>query len=184
ARCALVEDVCRSDEPPLHDVGTGHVSRCHFHDRAQTLPRELAADLELPKVDATQDPLLRFDDLGKGFKQHGHDIHALSAVSASIWPGETLGLVGESGSGKTTLARTLLGIVAPTTGAVTLDQNALAPRLGQRSGEEIRSLQIVFQNPDDALNRRHSVQRILRRALRKLARATGTAADQRMHGLT
>jgi peptide/nickel transport system ATP-binding protein len=183
ARCALAEDICRTQEPRLYDVGSGHGSRCHFHDRAQTLPRELAADLELPRVDTKQQPLLRFDDLGKVFKQHGHDIHALTGVAAEIWPGETLGLVGESGSGKTTLARTLLGIVAPTTGSVTLDENALAPRLGQRSGEEIRSLQIVFQNPDDALNRRHSVQRILRRALRKLAGATGAAADGRMHEL-
>jgi peptide/nickel transport system ATP-binding protein len=183
ARCALAEDICHREEPPLLDVGSGHVSRCHFHARAQTLPRELAADLELPKVDLTNEPLLRFDDLGKVFKQHGHDIHALTEVSASIWPGETLGLVGESGSGKTTLARTLLGILAPTTGAVTLDRKALAPRLGQRTGEEIRSLQIVFQNPDDALNRRHSVQRILRRALRKLSGATGAAAEERMHEL-
>jgi peptide/nickel transport system ATP-binding protein len=183
ARCALAEDICHTDEPPLYDVGTGHVSRCHFHDRAQTLPRELAADLELPRIDTTEESLLRFHDLGKVFKQHGHDIHALTGVSAEIWPGETLGLVGESGSGKTTLARTLLGIVAPTTGSVTLDRQALAPRLGHRSGEEIRSLQIVFQSPDDALNRRHSVQRILRRALRRLAGATGGAAEERMHAL-
>jgi peptide/nickel transport system ATP-binding protein len=181
ARCALAEDVCHHEEPELLEVGAaGHVSRCHFHDRAQTLPRELAADLDLPKVDTAQEPLLRFDDLGKVFKQHGHDIHALTEVSASIWAGETLGLVGESGSGKTTLARALLGIVAPTTGAVTLDRKPLAARLGQRSGEEIRSLQIVFQSPDDALNRRHSVQRILRRALRKLAGVTGAAAEGRM----
>jgi peptide/nickel transport system ATP-binding protein len=88
--------------------------------------------------------------------------------------------VGESGSGKTTLARTLLGIVAPTTGTATLDAKPLAPRLGQRSRTDIRALQIVFQSPDDALNRRHSVQRILRRALRKLAGITGATAEKRM----
>ncbi len=183
ARCALSQEICHSEEPALLKVDSGHVSRCHFHDKAQTLPRELAADLELPRVDASGEPLLRFDGLGKVFKQHGHDIHALNDVSAAIWPGETLGLVGESGSGKTTLARALLGIVTPTTGAVTLDSNALAPKLGQRSREEIRALQIVFQNPDDALNRRHSVQRILRRALRKLAGLGGSAAEERMHEL-
>jgi peptide/nickel transport system ATP-binding protein len=179
-RCALAEDICRSEEPALLELGGGHVSRCHFHDRAQTLPRELAADLELPRIEAELEPLLRFEDLGKVFKQHGHEIHALTGVSAAIWPGETLGLVGESGSGKTTLARTLLGIVGPTTGAVTLDSKPLAARLGQRSGADIRALQIVFQSPDDALNRRHSVRRILRRTLRKLAGMSGAAAEQRM----
>ena len=55
--------------------------------------------------------------------------------SAAIWPGETLGLVGESGSGKTTLARTLLGIVEPTSGTVSLDgQRArAAARRGARA---------------------------------------------------
>ncbi len=179
-RCALVQEICVTEEPPLYEVGAEHRSRCHFHEEAQNLPRELAANLALPPVDHTVAPLLRFDDLGKVFRHQGQEIHALSGVSAAVWPGETLGLVGESGSGKTTLARTLLGIVAPTSGAVSLDGHELAPRLERRSKEEIRDLQIVFQNPDSALNRRHAVSRILKRTLRKLAGLTGSAAEQRM----
>jgi peptide/nickel transport system ATP-binding protein len=180
ARCGLAQEICHTEEPPLHELGGGHVSRCHFHEQAQALPREMAADLALPAVDRAGQALLQFDDLGKVFHQHGHEINALVGVSAAIWPGETLGLVGESGSGKTTLARTLLGIVGPTSGAVRLDGKALAPRLGKRSKEEVRAIQIVFQNPDSALNRRHSVRRILRRALKKLAALTGSAAETRM----
>src|SRR5207237_3409752 len=148
---------------------------------AQRRPRA-TADVPVPGAGIDRDaaPLLELADLTKTFHQDGHDIKALSGVSAVVWPGETLGLVGESGSGKTTLARTLLGIVGPTTGAVRLDGEALAPRLGQRSREEVRALQIVFQNPDSALNRRHSVRRILRRALKKLAQLGGDAAEQRM----
>jgi peptide/nickel transport system ATP-binding protein len=101
-------------------------------------------------------------------------------VSGAIWPGETLGLVGESGSGKTTLARTLLGLVAPTSGKVELDGRALPSTLARRSSEDVRALQIVFQNPDSALNRRHTVRRILRRALKKLAGLTGDAAERRV----
>jgi peptide/nickel transport system ATP-binding protein len=179
-RCGLARDICRTDEPPLHVLGDGHVSRCHFHEEAPNLPREEAAHLALPAVDRTAEPLLRFDELGKVFRQHGRDIYALVDVSAAIWPGEALGLVGESGSGKTTLARTLLGLVAPTSGAVTLEGKALTGHLVARSKEDIRALQIVFQNPDSALNRRHSVRRILRRALKKLAGLTGSAADARM----
>jgi peptide/nickel transport system ATP-binding protein len=179
-RCTLAEDVCHREEPALIQLAGGHTSRCHFHDRAPLLPREMAADIDLPRIDRGSDPLLRFDDLGKVFKQHGHDVHALTGVSAAIWPGETLGLVGESGSGKTTLARTLLGIVPPTTGAVTLYGKTLEPRLAQRSNHDVRALQIVFQNPDNALNRRHSVRRILLRALRKLASMRSKMAERRM----
>ncbi|MCY7303595.1 MAG: ABC transporter ATP-binding protein [Thermoleophilia bacterium] len=182
-RCTLAEDRCHTEEPDAHVVGAGHLSRCHFHDRAQTLPREFSADLVLPNVDRSVPPLLRFDDLGKVFAQGGHDVHALVGVSAKIWIGETLGLVGESGSGKTTLARTLLGIIPSTSGAVVLDGRELAGTLGKRSSDDLRSLQIVFQNPDSALNRRHQVRRILRRSLKKLSGLTGNAAEARLHEL-
>ena len=38
-RCGLVEDRCRTEAPPLYDAGPDRRSRCHFHERAQTLPR-------------------------------------------------------------------------------------------------------------------------------------------------
>jgi peptide/nickel transport system ATP-binding protein len=183
-RCALADERCHAEEPAASVVGPGHETRCWHHDRASELPRAEAADITLRAVDRTAAPVVRFADLGKVFKQHGHDVHALVGVSGEIWPGETLGLVGESGSGKTTLARTLLGIVAASSGGVELDGAALAPRFQKRSPEELRALQIVFQNPDSALNRRHSVRRIILRSLRKLAGLTGAAAEQRMLDLT
>ena len=39
SRCGLVQDRCRTEAPPLYDAGAGRASRCHFHERAQTLPR-------------------------------------------------------------------------------------------------------------------------------------------------
>jgi len=178
-RCTLAEEICHVEEPPEQMSGT-HMSRCFFSDRAQSLPRETSADLALPAIDRNDAPLLEFDDLGKIFRQAGHEVHALVGVSAAIWPGETLGLVGESGSGKTTLARALLGLVEPTSGAVTLAGRALGGTLAKRSQADLRSLQIVFQNPDSALNRRHQVRRILRRSLKKLAGVTGAAAEEKM----
>ena len=183
ARCALADDRCRVEEPPLIAVGAAHESRCWYHERAPDLPRAEAVDVALPAVDRSGDPLVECEDLGKIFQQRGHEVHALSGVSAAVWPGETLGLVGESGSGKTTFARLLLGIVPPTTGAVQLDGRELAPRYRKRSREDIRALQIVFQNPDSALNRRHGVRRILLRSLRKLAGVSGAEAERRLADL-
>src|SRR6266852_3992441 len=85
-----------------------------------------------------------------------------------------------SGSRKTTFAQTLLGLASPSGGTVELDGRALAPRLFQRTQQDVRVLQIVFQNPDSALNRRHTVRRILRRSLKKLAGVTGAAAEARL----
>jgi peptide/nickel transport system ATP-binding protein len=182
-RCAFADDRCRSEEPEILVVAPGHSARCFYHERAADLPREMVADLALPAVDRDGDPLVRIDDLGKVFHQRGHDVHALSSVGAAIWPGETLGLVGESGSGKTTFARTLLGITAPTTGVVTLEGRELAARFQKRSRADLRALQIVFQNPDSALNRRHSVSRIILRSMKKLAGIQGEAADARLREL-
>src|SRR5262249_52669264 len=145
-RCALATARCREEEPPPYAVGERHSSRCHYHEQAQSLPRREVADLDLPRVDRSAAPLVRFDGLGKTFQQHGHAIRALADVSAAVWPGETLGLVGESGSGKTTLARTLLGVVEPTDGTVELEGRRLAPKLGRRAAADVRGLQIVFQN--------------------------------------
>ena len=183
-RCPLADERCATDEPSLEPLGDGHTARCWYHDRAQTLPRAELANLELPVVDRAAAPVVEFDRLGKVFKQHGSEIHALVDVTARVWPGETLGLVGESGSGKTTLARALLGLVEPTTGSVVLDGTALAPRFQKRTRAQLRALQIVFQNPDSALNRRHSVRRILLRSLRKLAGVTGAEATHRVQDLT
>ena len=179
-RCALADERCHTEEPTLVTVAEGHESRCWYHERAPDLPREEAADIALPPVDREVSPLVELDELTKVFKLRGHDVHALTDVSGAIWPGETLGLVGESGSGKTTLARTLLGIVEPTAGSASLEGKRLPTRYQKRSQAELRALQIVFQNPDSALNRRHSVRRILLRSLKKLAGIGGRAAEQRM----
>jgi peptide/nickel transport system ATP-binding protein len=183
-RCALADERCRTEEPPLISVEGGHESRCWYHERARDLPREEAADIELPPVARDGSPVVEIRELSKIFKQRGHEVHALTEVSAAVWPGETLGLVGESGSGKTTLARTLLGIVPPTTGTALLEGRELPARYQKRSREELRALQIVFQNPDSALNRRHSVRRILLRSMKKLAGVSGSAAEARVLDLT
>ncbi len=108
-----------------------------------------------------------------------------TGVSVELWPGETLGLVGESGSGKTTFARVLLGITKPDADSVVvLDDHELPGTTGKRSRDDIRSIQIVFQNPDQALNQRHAVKRIVGRALERLAGLHGRKRDDRMLSLT
>ena len=181
-RCGLARTICREQEPAFHSLGDGHSSRCHFHDEAQSLPREAptTAGMRRPKGA----PVLRVEHMGKTFRQEGHQVRALSDVSVEIRPGETLGLVGESGSGKTTLARLLLGLTAPDEGSVAeLDGRSLPPTITQRSGDDVRALQIVFQDPDCALNRRHSVRRILGRALTKLLDVSGEERASRLREL-
>ncbi len=87
-----------------------------------------------------------------------------SRSDLELFDGETLGLVGESGSGKSTLAKTILGIESPDAGAtVQLDEHDLAARPSSRPTDDKRSIQMVFQNPDSALNRGWTARRHPRR---------------------
>jgi peptide/nickel transport system ATP-binding protein len=178
-RCGLAKEICREQEPDLIPLGNGHASRCHFHDRAQELPRVAPARLPATHVPNGK-PLLEVVNGSKTFKQEGQEVQALVDVSVVVRPGEVLGLVGESGSGKTTLARLLLGLTSPDEGSTLfMDGEELAGKVEKRSKEQVRSLQIVFQNPDGALNRRHSVRRIVGRALYKLLGLKGRSKEAR-----
>jgi peptide/nickel transport system ATP-binding protein len=183
-RCGLAQEVCHRDPPPIYPVGERHGSRCHFHERAQSVPR--AAD-EAPivhPIDPHAEPVIRAEGVRKTFQQDGQDVQALADVWFHLRPAETLGLVGESGSGKTTLARTLLGLTKADEGSVVqLDGRPLAPTIGKRDREQVRAVQIVFQNPDSALNRRFSIHRIISRALTMLRGDRGEARESRLQEL-
>jgi peptide/nickel transport system ATP-binding protein len=183
-RCGLAQDICRETEPDFIELGPARHSRCHFHDQAQDLPRATpAVPVERPR-DAGALPVIRTEGLRKTFRQEGHDIRAVEDISLALAPGETLGLVGESGSGKTTLARALLGLTHADAGSVIeLDGHALAAEITKRDHDDVRALQIVFQNPDSALNRRFTVQRIIARALAKLLGDTPSERDEHLREL-
>jgi len=184
-RCGLADDHCREREPALTGLG-GRASRCHYPDRAPDLPRVMPADAPMAaKLPANAKPILSIRNLSKTFVSGGHAVAALRDVNLDLMPGETVGLVGESGSGKTTLARLLLGLTAPDKGgSIILDGDALPAALVGRSSKQVKQLQIVFQNPDSALNRSHTVRGLIGRAITKLAGIKGADMVSRLLELT
>jgi len=184
-RCTLADDRCRSVEPAFEPID-GRNSRCHYPDRAAALPRVLPNDLPIVvSVDRALAPVLRGRRLAKTFQAGRHGLRALTDVAIELWPGETLGVVGESGSGKTTLARLILGLTAPDAGTmIELDGQSLPGRTAERSRAQVKALQIVFQNPDSALNRSHSVRQLVGRAISKLGGFAGREKMERLLSLT
>ena len=187
-RCTIAQDKCRTSTPQLIDVGSNHFSRCYFHEQAHNLPRAVdgvGQNTRATPVSIQQKAtLLDVNNVSKTFVQDKTDVKVLVDVSLHLQAGETLGLVGESGSGKTTLARVLLGIIANDAGgSVALNGSTLGTTLKERSAAEVGAVQIVFQNPDSALNRRHSVTRIVSRAVQKLTGASKDISDDRAQSL-
>ena len=183
-RCPIAEQRCREAAPEAFDVGPGRTSRCFLHDRTGDLPRNTPVDLPLPVTAEPAHPMVVIRNLSKTFGSSDEKVQALAGVNLTIDRGETLGLVGESGSGKTTLARILLGLASPDAGsAIELDGQPLGVDLRKRSQAQLKEMQIVFQNPDSALNRRHTVRRLITRPLVKLAGLSGAALRERLTDL-
>ena len=91
------------------------------------------------------------------------DFHVVRGVSLDVKLGETVAVVGESGSGKSTLARIITGLLAPRSGEILFQGKALPSALKGRSKELKRTIQLVYQIPDVAINPRQSVQDIVGR---------------------
>jgi peptide/nickel transport system ATP-binding protein len=183
-RCPIAEDQCRTAPPPAFAISATRSSRCYLHEQATDLPRNTPVDIELVSHRDAAVPVVRLQNLSKTFGSGGETFKALTGVNISLERGETLGLVGESGSGKTTLARTLLGLIAPDEGSIVeLDERPLAGDARRRPREELKALQIVFQNPDSALNRRHTVRRLISRPISRLAGLSGARLRERLADL-
>ncbi|HEY2132657.1 MAG TPA: ABC transporter ATP-binding protein [Acetobacteraceae bacterium] len=175
-RCELADGLCRTTPPTLAQAGL-HFAFCHHPDKAAAMRHEAEpapAGMPVPARPETR-PALQATRLSKSFRVDAGRLRAVSDVSFSLAQGETLGLVGESGSGKSTLARLLLGLTQPDPGGhIDIDGSLVKPH---RSHAQRKALQIVFQNPDSALNRAYRVRTLIGRSLAQL---TGLPRRQRL----
>nr|WP_321455430.1 ABC transporter ATP-binding protein [uncultured Cohaesibacter sp.] len=87
----------------------------------------------------------------------------LKDVSLHVPKGQTLAIVGESGSGKSTLARVATGLLPPLQGEVRIDAELLPKMLKQRSRDQLRRMQLIYQMADTAMNPRQTVGQIIGR---------------------
>lgn len=91
------------------------------------------------------------------------DFHVVRGVSLDVLRGETVAVVGESGSGKSTLARIITGLLPPRSGQIVFQDKALPATLKERSKELKRTIQLVYQIPDVAINPRQTLREIIGR---------------------
>lgn len=110
-------------------------------------------------------------------------LNVLNDVSFDIPRGTTVAVVGESGSGKSTTARVITGLLPPKQGEIKLNGEPLPPRLAQRSRDQLRAVQMIYQIADTALNPRQTIRQILSRPLKFYLGLTGRAREERLHQL-
>jgi ABC-type glutathione transport system ATPase component len=104
-------------------------------------------------------------------------VHAVSDVSFSLYPGETLGLVGETGSGKSTLARSILQAPPPKAGSVSFRGQELVGCKGKTLLSARREMQMVFQDAFGSLDPKWRVSDLVEEPL--IAFKSGTPRERK-----
>ncbi|MGF1627871.1 MAG: ABC transporter ATP-binding protein [Kiloniellaceae bacterium] len=126
--------------------------------------RELVSVRQIQKPEAPEQSgaLIRIDGVDAAYSGSFKVLHD---VDVHVPRGQTLAVVGESGSGKSTLARVITGLLPPSKGEVTFKDKALPPKFADRSKEQLRQIQMLYQMADTAMNPRQTVRDIVGRPL-------------------
>ncbi|MBW4436972.1 MAG: ABC transporter ATP-binding protein [Pleurocapsa minor GSE-CHR-MK-17-07R] len=183
ARCPAALDKCHAARPPLEDVGEGPDRYVRCHRWREIADGTLVIETAPGQTQGDSAPLpghvLKAHDLNKTFNVSGMfelltekertGVRALNDVSISIRARSTLGVVGESGSGKTTLARAIIGLEPADDGTIDLMNQAISLNLNGRTRDELRQMQMIFQNPNDSLNPYRTVGDALARTIKRLS---------------
>ncbi len=169
ARCRHALPLCAMTLPATAEVGPGHLTACHVLPADPSTDSDASAPAD-PAVPGGAPVLiahgLSVTYLPGGMIRRATPVLALSEANLALHRGEILAVVGESGSGKSTLAKAIAGMIPGHAGHLVLDGAPLAPSITNRTAEQRRKLQFVFQNPDASLNPRRRVGHILADALR------------------
>ncbi|MDR7126383.1 ABC transporter ATP-binding protein [Pseudotabrizicola sp. 4114] len=160
-RCPLAQEVCARHRPPLATLDAGHQTACHFPERTNEI-NVSEAKAQSAATTVGEEVVLRAAGLGKTYVQkdwlgRSSHVEALKDVNFEVRAGEFVGIVGESGSGKSTLTKLIVGLEGVTAGrleVVGLNRAAATP---EERKALIAQVQLIFQDPQSALNPRRKV---------------------------
>ncbi|MEP6657071.1 MAG: oligopeptide/dipeptide ABC transporter ATP-binding protein, partial [Betaproteobacteria bacterium] len=169
AQCAIA--------PGWSPISTGHSVRCwHAQAGKAVVPIDHPATL----VEPTDDLVLDATGLSKTFGRRGATVRAVNHASLRVARGAIVGLVGESGSGKSTLLRCIAGLETADRGTTTYLGIDLPASLMARDQSILKTMQMVFQDPESTLNPSLTVGTTLRRHLMSLRPVEAGEAQRRI----
>ena len=125
-------------------------------------------------------PLISVQDVDASYT--GGD-KVLDGVSFDIHKGMTVAVVGESGSGKSTTARVITGLLPPSNGQVLFQGEPLPPRYQDRTKDQLRQAQMIYQMADTALNPRKTIAQIIGRPVQFYVGLRGKEKRRRVNEL-
>jgi len=177
-RCNISDDKCKVTAPKLEYVKKiDTYVRC-FHYNKVTNKKDkdiLLNNTQEKKIDISE--ILNLTDISISYAKQSFLDQMFNKITDSnptvkdinikIKKGETIALVGESGSGKSTILKSIAGLLKAKEGQIKFDKDQiLSEDLKQRSSDNLRAIQLIFQNPDESLNPNQTVEQILSQPLR------------------
>jgi peptide/nickel transport system ATP-binding protein len=166
-RCPLAGADCTREEPKLVAVSPDHAAACIRPGDTGTITTPPAISHQ--RVARAGAPLLTVQGVSKDFQVGGMFrrgvIRAVRDASLVVEPGEFVAVVGESGSGKSTLGRIVVGLEQPSGGRITLAGRDVTASDRAARAHRIAHVQMVFQDPQSALNPRRRVGGIVTMAM-------------------
>ncbi len=186
-RCPHAQEICKT-QPEMKAAGEDHFAACHFSEKVSGVRCQVfgvksgGSDFESqisgsmpvsgfhPRIPNPQSPdpsltvrnlKMHFPVRGGVFMRRIGTVYAVDGISFTVSAGQTLGLVGESGCGKTTVGRSILRLYESTAGEVIFEGKNIPELKGKELQELRRNVQMIFQDPFESLNSRHTVGTIL-----------------------
>ena len=192
-RCSLAQPECRAVRPSLEPTPEGEMVRCPYFGRVAEMASAAQKD-EMAEAGKSGPDALRLDRLSIDYAKRSFLDQLLGRkpktaptvddITIKIGKGETIGLVGESGSGKSTILKSIAGLLEPSNGAIEFgEREPLAENVDKRPMKHRRQIQLIFQNPDESLNPRHTVEELISQPLRLYFNFSDEELRQRSIGL-
>ncbi len=178
-RCPVAIERCAGEEPALLPVALEHGSACHrsreltagapLFDTQDPMSERTMVSAPATLPVANGGPVIGVTDLVKHYpitsgrlvRRRVGEAHAVCGVSLELREHETLGLVGESGCGKSTMARSILQLLAATSGSVRFEGRELTGQTRRQLRPLRQHVQVVFQDPFASLDPRMPVGEIV-----------------------
>jgi peptide/nickel transport system ATP-binding protein len=176
-RCEFAVPECEAGQPPMIEVSpAGHRARCLRAVEVAALAEVPGGRPARPAGAGQTAPLLDVRGLSATYGRKT----VLSDLTFTVPGHQCVAVVGMSGSGKTTLARCLVGLHPAWAGDVAFAGQPLTAGVRGRSGDQLRRIQYVSQNPYLALNPRRTVGQIVEQPLAHFEKLSASQRYERV----
>jgi peptide/nickel transport system ATP-binding protein len=186
-RCPMADDTCRRAIPALHELTSGHFVRCAkagvVQDATPTAPMPVSIAARGSPVLILKNVTKHYPGERTWFTRRRSGTDAVKTIDLTVRAGEFVGIVGESGSGKSTVAKLIMGVEPISSGQITIDGEDVSVNNPAARRIRLGTLQMVFQDPQSALNPRRSVDRLITQVL-EATRPAVSKTDRLMRART